>query len=440
MWSCILLLLIATITNLLIDGARRHCRLIAPIPECCIQVIFGLVVGLIVHFTSSTVEQTLLSFFTPNAFFSFILPPILIEAGYFMPRRDFAVNIVSILTFAVFGTIINCFMLAGALYGVGLVNLSPQLPFLELLMYCAIISAVDPVAVMAVFQELNVNMSLYIVEFGESLLNDGVSLVLYQIFRAMLQTDQLSTQLLGWLGPLKFLWIMAAGTIVGFCCGFVGAWLLRVTPRQYSQLQPFLAYGICYFAYTSCNLLSISSIFGVIACAFFMRPYADHNLTPQNRVNLDTTIKLAAHIAEMMVFVFLGVVTVAVFFEHSDTFDLNFTLWNVLFVTIIRFFVVFGLGLCLNQFTTRTLLWVLAFLSRLLEQTSLFKYNTHFTVICRFDNYRLQWTPWRNCLWHDLLAQPFKSHVLCTDYIGRYILHDFRAGQLDSVFAKVAQD
>ena len=88
-----------------------------------------------------------------------------------MPRRDFAVNIISILTFAVFGTIINCFMLAGALYGVGLTNLSPELPFLELLMYCAIVSAVDPVAVIAVFQELNVNMSLYIVEFGESLLN-----------------------------------------------------------------------------------------------------------------------------------------------------------------------------------------------------------------------------------------------------------------------------
>ena len=43
-------------------------------------------------------------------------------------------------------------------------------------MFCAIISAVDPVAVIAVFQELHVNLSLYIVEFGESLLNDGVSL------------------------------------------------------------------------------------------------------------------------------------------------------------------------------------------------------------------------------------------------------------------------
>ena len=316
-------------------------------------MIFGLVIGVIVHFASSTLETTIISFFTPNVFFSFILPPILIEAGYFMPRMAFSVNIVSILTFAVFGTIINCFMLAGSLYGVGLSNLSPALPFLELLMYCAIISAVDPVAVIAVFQELNVNMSLYIVEFGESLLNDGVSLVLYQIFQAMLQNKQLSTQALGWLGLVKFVWIMMIGTLVGLLCGFIGAFLVKSTSTHYTQLQPFLVYGVCFFAYTSCNLLSISSIFGVIACSFFIRPYADHNLTQSNRINLDKSIKLAAHIAEMMVFVLLGVITVNVFFQHNSTFDLNFTLWNLLFVTVIRFIVVFMLGLILNKFSTK---------------------------------------------------------------------------------------
>ena len=70
---------------------------------------------------------------------------------------------------------------------------------------------------------------------------------------------------------------------------------------------------------------------------------------------MDTTVKLAAHIAEMMVFVLLGVVTINVFFLHKDSFDLNFTLWNVLFVTVIRFLVVFLLGWILNQFSTKPL-------------------------------------------------------------------------------------
>ena len=120
------------------------------------------------------------------------------------------------------------------------------------------------------------------------------------------------------------------------------------------QKEPFFVYGTAFFAYTTCNLLSISSIFGVISCTFFMRPYVEANISPRNKTTIDFSIKLMAHIAEMMVFIFLGIVTSSVF-DSEEPFEWSFNLWNILFVTIVRFLVVFALGYLLNLFSMRKL-------------------------------------------------------------------------------------
>ncbi len=106
------------------------------------------------------------------------------DSSYALYDRDFLSNIGSVLLYAVVGTLFNVFAIGGLLellYYVGAMGDSFVEPLdgISCLIFSSLISAVDPVAVLAIFEEVGVNMQLYFLVFGESLLNDGVTVVLY---------------------------------------------------------------------------------------------------------------------------------------------------------------------------------------------------------------------------------------------------------------------
>ena len=95
-----------------------------------------------------------------------------------MPIRPFFDNIGSVLTLAVVNTLINTCLIGFSLFAVSMWGwVGTSISLLHCLIFSALISAVDPVAVISVFEEVHVNQMLYIIVFGESLLNDGVTVV-----------------------------------------------------------------------------------------------------------------------------------------------------------------------------------------------------------------------------------------------------------------------
>ena len=80
------------------------------------------------------------------------------------------------------GTTVSAFAIGGVLYGFvqvfGTYATNAQFTFLDTLNFGAIISATDPVTVLAIFNDLHVDVNMYALVFGESVLNDAVAIVL----------------------------------------------------------------------------------------------------------------------------------------------------------------------------------------------------------------------------------------------------------------------
>ena len=89
-------------------------------------------------------------------------------------------------------------------------------PLLDTFLFSSLISAVDPVAVLAVFEEIHVNEILYIVVFGESLLNDAVTVVLYHMFEKYSEMGISNIEITDYVnGFLSFLCVALGGVFVG---------------------------------------------------------------------------------------------------------------------------------------------------------------------------------------------------------------------------------
>uniref|UniRef100_A0A914I764 Cation/H+ exchanger domain-containing protein n=1 Tax=Globodera rostochiensis TaxID=31243 RepID=A0A914I764_GLORO len=142
------------------------------LPDSALLLVLGSIFGGIFHVMFPEHEIYL----KPDWFFLYLLPPIALEAGYFLPNKEFFKNIGTITTYAVIGTLWNTAATGLTLYAFHNYFHGSPSP-ISLFLFATLISAVDPVAVICVFEEIHVNQLLYICVFGESLLNDAVTIV-----------------------------------------------------------------------------------------------------------------------------------------------------------------------------------------------------------------------------------------------------------------------
>ena len=221
-----------------------------------------------------------------------LLPALLFEAAIHLPTAAVRQNLRSILVLAVPGMLISALMTGWGLHWV--LDLAWQPAFV----FGALISATDPISVLALFKQLRAPQGLAVIVEGESLLNDGAAVVLFNLLIAG-QTS------LG-KGVSLFLFESLGGLLVGAALG----WLVsRVTERIDDHLiEVTLSTILAYSSYLIAQQGHTSGVMAVIAAGLVYGNLAMQRSTMSvnTRLSLANTWEYLGFLCNSLVFLLIG--------------------------------------------------------------------------------------------------------------------------------------
>ncbi|CAH8557233.1 unnamed protein product [Schistosoma turkestanicum] len=330
---------------ILIKMAYHRVPLIsAYLPESFVLIVIGIIFGAIVRYgiekgvTNETVWKL-----TPVLFFTYLLPPIVLESAYSLYNRTFSEYLGVVLIFAVLGTIFNFLIIGFVMYGIYAIGGFGQ-PELDMdvkafLLFSSLIVAVDPVAVLAIFQDIGVELGLYYIVFGESLLNDAVTVVLYDIMDAFTGKELVTGREIG-IGIASFFTVSFGGLLIGVFFGIITCLITRIK----SRLNAFSLLLLAYFSYIMADCVGWSGIISMIGCGLVQAAYAFHNLDRHSITMVRNLTKVVSEMSESVIFLFLGIEVVSI----KLVWHTGYILWALIWCLIARAIVVFGITAVVN--------------------------------------------------------------------------------------------
>ncbi len=222
------------------------------------------------------------------------LPVLIFEAALGLNTRAFLRNLGSILALAIPALLVSAVLVGIALYIV------LGTPLAAALLFGALISATDPVAVVAVFRQLGVPRRLLTIVEGESLLNDGVAIVLFEILLVVALGGEVSVA----HGLFDFFGVFFGGAAIGAVVGLVAAlalpWLDRLGA---AALSVAVAYGGFVLAD---DVLGFSGVMATVASGLVLGGLAPSRASAEVREVWDALWESLGYIANALLFLLIG--------------------------------------------------------------------------------------------------------------------------------------
>jgi len=227
----------------------------------------------------------------------------LLFAGTIQIRiKDLRTQQLPVMLFATLGVAISSFAIAGIMYFI-LPLLNQPVPFLQCLLFGALISPTDPISVLAILRESNVSKSLEIKIAGESLFNDGVALVLFFTTLHALHNPGEGTS----FGEIAKIFVTEAlgGLVLGVVLGFIGLRLLK-NVNDY-KIEVMITLAIVLGGYTLARSLHISEPLTMVAAGIFIGNYGKaYAMSDVSGDYIDKFWELIDEILNIILFVLMG--------------------------------------------------------------------------------------------------------------------------------------
>src|SRR6266550_3089804 len=270
------------------------------VPYTLLLVIVGFVVGLLPFLPHEHID--------PNLVLYVFIPSLLFEGAWNAELGRLEADWLPIVLLAIPGMALSLLAVAVALhFGIGL-------SWLLALLVGAIVAPTDPVAVIALFQQLGVPDRLRTLVEGESIFNDGTGGAAYELILAVLlpilglaevsgNPTFLNTPAVGIVGEV--LWLIFGGLLLGFGVGWVASRLLRRVDDHLIVITVTVA--VAYGMYLLGTALHTSGLLAVVGAGLVMGSYGRKNaISPRTIEAADDVWEFINYLANSLLFLLLG--------------------------------------------------------------------------------------------------------------------------------------
>lgn len=282
----ILLFMVATVVAIAVQRLA--------VPYTVALVLAGLVLGLVHWFPAPHLTKALL--------FSVFLPGLLFEAAFHIEFAQFWQNRFAVASLALPGVVAATALTAVIMTPVvNTLHLAQQFTWQHALVFGALISATDPIAVVAVFRNLGVPNRLAVLLGGESLLNDGTAIVFFTLSLSLVAGTEVTT-----LGlSVDFIKIVGIGAVIGTGIGLAVSQVIKQVdePMIEITLTTIAAYG----SFLAAEHFHYSGVIATVSAGILCGNYgARVGMSPSTRVAVETFWEYVAFALNSIVFLLIG--------------------------------------------------------------------------------------------------------------------------------------